>query len=315
MRGFITSLIRIFIIYGIGVFLLSCSDTRDLNTENTSKDKGKSENQSDDSADDNGLGARKVPDPIQSSGVNATVDRSNQSDTSTDSYTLGTFTLIDSIPHSVTAFTQGLTYYKGKLIETTGLTGLSDINIIEPESGEVAVSNNMPLFIFGEGNTIINDTLYVITYKNQVLYKYSYPDLEVISELSYAGEGWGLSVLGEDILFSDGSSTLKVRSKSDFRIKSNISVTLNGSSVFGLNELETVGDVVYANIWGEDQIIKIDIASGKVKTVYDFSSLRIGQTNNRYAEVLNGIAYNPKDDIFYITGKNWNHIYKVKLNG
>jgi glutamine cyclotransferase len=311
MRGNITTLLKISIIYGICVFLLSCSDTRDLNTEATSKDKDKVEK----SSDENGLGDRKVPDPIESSGMNATVDRSNQSEASTDSYTIGTFTLIDSIPHSVASFTQGLTYYNGKLIETTGLTGLSEINIIEPESGDIVKSKNLPLFIFGEGNTIINDTLYIITYKNQVLYKYSYPDLEVISELSYAGEGWGLTYLGQDILFSDGSSILKVRSKSDFRVKSNISVTLNGTSVFGLNELETVGEAVYSNIWGEDRIIKIDIASGNVKTVFDFSSLRLGQTNNRYAEVLNGIAYNAKDDIFYITGKNWNHIYKVRFNG
>lgn len=29
--------------------------------------------------------------------------------------------------------------------------------------------------------------------------------------------------------------------------------------------------------------------------------------------VLNGIAYDEKEDVFYITGKRWDHIFKIKV--
>ena len=38
-----------------------------------------------------------------------------------------------------------------------------------------------------------------------------------------------------------------------------------------LNELECVGDHVYANVWQTDEIVRIDLATGRVDAVVDAS--------------------------------------------
>jgi len=225
----------------------------------------------------------------------------------------GSYTILDSLPHSTDAFTQGLTYHEEKLIETTGLIGQSKINIINPTDGKVLDYVNLPLSAFGEGNIILDDTLYVITYKNQVLYKYTYPDLKKVSEVGYYGEGWGLTKYDGQILMSNGTNMLTFRNPNTFTIIRSLPVIRNGRSIYYINELETVGKYLYANIWGEDHIIQIDIKTGMVKREWDMRELRYGQMDNHAAEVLNGIAYNPTDSTFFVTGKNWDQIYLLEL--
>lgn len=226
---------------------------------------------------------------------------------------IGSFILVDSIPHDNSAFTQGLSLREGKLIETTGLIGMSKIKIIDAATGKVDNYVNLPLGIFGEGNTLIDDTLYVITYKNQVMYKYSYPSLDMISETSYYGEGWGLDSYQDELVMSNGTSTLFFRNPTTFETTRTMSVTRSGISIHYINELEVVDSQIYANIWGEDVIVLINGQNGAVERIWDMSTLRYGQEDNKAAEVLNGLAYDSKRNRFYLTGKNWNQIYIVEL--
>ena len=57
----------------------------------------------------------------------------------------------------------------------------------------------------------------------------------------------------------------------------------------------------------------IDIRSGNVVGEIDISHLRRELKNNPTAEVSNGIAYNKDEDVFYLTGKNWNKIFVVRF--
>ena len=79
-----------------------------------------------------------------------------------------------------------------------------------------------------------------------------------------------------------------------------------------LNELECVGEVIYANIWGSNLIIAIDKSSGNVLQTVDASSLSLGESEDPNS-VLNGIAYLSESDAFFLTGKNWSSMHLVSF--
>jgi hypothetical protein len=56
--------------------------------------------------------------------------------------------------------------------------------------------------------------------------------------------------------------------------------------------------------------VQIDPATGKVVAFYDFSALYPSKERSSIDQVLNGIAYDPAEDVFYLTGKWWPKYYK-----
>ena len=80
-----------------------------------------------------------------------------------------------------------------------------------------------------------------------------------------------------------------------------------------LNELECVGDHIYANAWNTHNILRIDKWTGDVTALIDASALLTDaeKANLTSGAVLNGIAYNPESDTFFITGKHWNKLFEV----
>ena len=110
---------------------------------------------------------------------------------------------------------------------------------------------------------------------------------------------------------SDGSDALTFRDADTFEPTGEVSVTLDGESVDEINELECAGGSVWANVWHEDRILRIDPDSGEVTGVLDVD-LPAGQADG--ADVLNGIAAIPEQDYtFYLTGKLWDTIYEVRV--
>jgi glutaminyl-peptide cyclotransferase len=85
-------------------------------------------------------------------------------------------------------------------------------------------------------------------------------------------------------------------------------VTLGGQPRDRLNELECVGGKVWANIWEDDQFIRIELDQGKVT-----DTVQVGQLPAFDSGILNGIAALPGTEDLLITGKNWPHLYRVKL--
>ena len=89
-------------------------------------------------------------------------------------------------------------------------------------------------------------------------------------------------------------------------------MTDQGNEVSLLNELECVGQTVYANVWGNDSIIAIDKSTGEVELTIDASMLAENESDG-YNDVLNGIAYVSEQDAFLITGKNWTSMHLVSF--
>jgi glutamine cyclotransferase len=233
--------------------------------------------------------------------------------------------VIATYPHDTDAFTQGLLYYNGKLYESTGLYGESDLREVDLETGEVIRLRALPEVFFGEGLARVEDRLIQLTWREETAFVY---DLETFNELrrfSYRGEGWGLCFDGTELYMTDGSATLFRRDPETFALRGELTVTReqNGQrqAVRNLNELECVGNYVYANVFMSEEIVQIDKRSGRVVAVIDASGLvtraqlrALHPDPERLANaVLNGIAYHPERETFFITGKLWPTIFEVRF--
>ena len=217
----------------------------------------------------------------------------------------------ETLPFDETSFTQGLELGPdGTLYVGTGMEGSSRVYRSTLDGRELASQDLAPGF-FGEGITLVDDTLWQLTWQNNTAIKRDAETLEEISRATYAGEGWGLCARPDagEVIFSDGTSELRRMDPDTLAERERFTVTLNGTPVDGLNELECVGEAIYANIFTTTDIVRIDAATGKVEALIDASSIPNNATPDPN-HVLNGIAHIDGDE-FYITGKRWPDMYRV----
>jgi len=213
-------------------------------------------------------------------------------------------------PHDTTAYTQGLILFQGKLLESTGRYGQSDLRRLDPATGTVEQRVGISPAFFGEGIARVDDRLIMLTYKAQRAFALGIEQFDQLETFRYRGEGWGLCNDGRRLIMSNGSSRLTFRDLQSFEEIGGVDVTLRGVPQMQLNELECVGDTVYANVYQRDIILRIDLASGYVTEYIDASGL-LTPEESRGVDVLNGIAYDPDRDRFYITGKLWPTMFEV----
>jgi glutaminyl-peptide cyclotransferase len=236
-----------------------------------------------------------------------------------------TVEVLNEYPHDSDSFTQGLLLRDGTFYESAGQYGQSDVREVEIETGEVLRKVELTEQFFAEGLTLIPgnpdaqpptpDTLIQLTWRERTAIVWSLETLQPIGSYLYETEGWGICYDGQRLLMSDGTSNLYVRSAATFQLQAMIPVRLEGEPVLNLNELECVGDDVYANIWQTDTIVRIDAATGAVTALIDASALLTPEERATLegGAVLNGIAYNPEAETFYITGKLWDRLFEVRF--
>ena len=217
------------------------------------------------------------------------------------------FNIVKTIDHQPNSFTQGLEIKDTRLFESTGLYGSSSLRELNMTSGEIIREINFDEDIFSEGISILNNSIVMLTWKEQHAKIFDIDTFELIGNYNYTGEGWGLCNNGDIFIMSNGSSDLTLRNIDDFSVSSIVTVKENNEEISNLNELECVGDLVYANIWKENRIISINITSGIVQHSFSLESLSDNQKDSD--SVLNGIAFSEQDNSFLLTGKNWEKIY------
>jgi glutaminyl-peptide cyclotransferase len=214
-------------------------------------------------------------------------------------------------PHDPTAFTQGLLVDgEGILLESTGLRGASTLRRVELATGKILQEEKVDPRLFGEGLARVGEHLYQLTWEAEVGLLYRADTLAPAGQFHYPGEGWGLCFDGDRLVKSSGSSYLTFHDPKTFRETRRVSVTFDGRPVASLNELECVGGAVYANLWGTENLVRIDPTSGRVTAVIDAGGL-LTPRERLTADVLNGIAYDPATDLFYLTGKLWPKVFAV----
>lgn len=221
-----------------------------------------------------------------------------------------TVRILAAYPHDPTAFTQGLVWDGGLLYESTGLYGRSTVRRVDPGDGRILEKTVLDPNLFGEGLALAGGRLIQLTWKAGIALVYDLATLRDIDQFGYNGEGWGLASDGKRLAMSNGSSLLTFRDPSDFRWLSTLEVRLAGEPLDRLNELEFAGGQLYANVWGENRIVRVDPESGRVTAVIDAAGLLKPQ-EARMVDVLNGIAYDPASETFWLTGKFWPQIFQV----
>jgi glutaminyl-peptide cyclotransferase len=213
-------------------------------------------------------------------------------------------------------FTQGLELLgDGRLLHGTGLRGESQIRV-EDLGGEVVTSRDLPAEHFGEGVTVVGDTAYQLTWQSGVVHTWTLPDLEPGPQLSIGTEGWGLchDETRDHLWLSDGTASLHALALPDLAPLSSVEVTQQGAPVAMLNELECVDGRVWANVWHSDQVVVIDPDSGEVVAAHDLGELREVVQPAGPEDVLNGLAHDPRDGTWLVTGKNWDRTFRLELD-
>ena len=222
------------------------------------------------------------------------------------------YQIVRVYPHDRDAFTQGLQFVDGVLYEGTGLNGRSSIRRVELETGKVLQKRNVPEEHFGEGITVWKSDLIELTWQSHVAFVYDRATFEPKKRFSYAGEGWGLTHDGTNLVMSDGSDRLRVLDPATFAEKRRIAVTAGGTPLPNLNELEYVKGEIFANIWRTDYVARIAPDTGKVSAYIDLRGL-LTPAERAGTDVLNGIAYDEKQDRLFVTGKLWPKLFEIKL--
>jgi len=222
-----------------------------------------------------------------------------------------TVDVLSQIPRNGNHFTQGLYYKNHTLYESNGVEGFSSLIKMNSETGEIINKLNQPKH-FREGIASINERLYQLTWQSRIGFIYDENSFHVIDTFFYHTEGWGLTTDSVHFILSDGSHHLYLIEPDGFKVIDTISVYYHQTPLTQLNELEYVNGFVYANIYMTDMIAVISLADRELTGLIDASPLR-KLLSKQPPNVLNGIAYNSDEDLFYLTGKYWPVIFKVKF--
>ncbi len=220
--------------------------------------------------------------------------------------------LVATYQHDSQAFCQGLAIRDGQLYEGTGQYGNSTLRQVELDSGKILQSVSLPKEYFGEGITIIDNTIYQLTWQENTGFIYDRQTLQQTGTFRFSDEGWGLTTDGKELFLSDGTATIRVIDPKTFKVARKIHVRVGNRKVDKINELEFVNGEILANIWYSDHIARISPKSGEILGWLDASHLY--PANQRPREhVLNGIAYDAQSKRLFVTGKNWPNLFEVAL--
>jgi glutamine cyclotransferase len=225
------------------------------------------------------------------------------------------YTIINTYPHDTLSFTEGLEFYKDTLYESTGQKGASYIRKYDYKTGKIYKQIDLDSKYFGEGITFINDKLYQLTWQEKTGFIYNTQTLKLEKTFAYDKdiEGWGMTNDGKHIYQTDKTEKIWKMDPDSQKMVDYINVYSGNSKIKSINELEWINDKIYTNVWQKDAIAVINPINGAVEGILDLSGLR-KFVNNETAEVLNGIAYNPKTKTIFVTGKNWDKMFEIKIS-
>ena len=218
--------------------------------------------------------------------------------------------MVKTYPHDPTAFTEGLVFNNGVLYESTGEYGYSSLRKVNLENGNVLQKDLLPNQYFGEGLTVVNNSLVQLTWQSNIGFIYDKQTFGLLGNFSYSTEGWGLTYNGSELIMSDGTSNLYFLDPVTYHKVGQVSVYDGNTPVTNINELEYVNGDVYANIWLQQKIAIINPENGIVKGWIDLTGIYKSNNTN---DVLNGIAYDSQTNRLFVTGKDWPNLYQITI--
>ena len=225
------------------------------------------------------------------------------------------YKIINTYPHDNQAYTQGLEFYRDTLYEGTGQWGTSYLRKTDYKTGKVYKEVKLAEQIFGEGITILNNSVFQLTWKSNEGYVYNADTFKKEKTFQYPKqmEGWGLTSDGKVLYMTDSSETIHILDPENFKELSHINVYYLDAKVPKVNELEWIDGKIYGNVYQKDAIAIINPKTGAVEGLINLADLKNKITKLANTDVLNGIAYNPKTKTIFVTGKNWDKMFEITV--
>ncbi len=226
-----------------------------------------------------------------------------------------TYEIINEYPHDIKAYTQGLEFYRDTLYESTGQKGKSSLRKIDFKTGTVLKKIDLENTFFGEGITILNNKIYQLTWQSGVGFVYDVASFKKIDSFTYgeSKEGWGLCNDGKKLFKSDGTEKIWILNAETLMEEDHIETATDKSIFNKANELEYVDGKIYANVYQKESMMIINATSGAIEGVINFGGLKDRVTKHESLDVLNGVAYNAARKTFFVTGKNWDRLFEVRI--
>ena len=241
-----------------------------------------------------------------------------------------TYDIVKTYPHHPKAFTEGLFYHDGFLYESTGQEKQSSLRKVELETGKVVQKFDLPPESFGEGISLVNGKIYQLTWREGLCRVFDAQDFRLLRQLEYPGDGWGMTTDGQNLYMTDSTHVMRVLDPETFKMTRTIPVFReDGKPLMQINELEWIKGEIWSNIWHSEDpdilgkpnyIVRIDPATGKLLGWIDLGGISPDdqpKTDDPYdpktENTLNGIAYDEAGDRIFVTGKNWKHMYEIKV--
>ena len=227
------------------------------------------------------------------------------------------YTIVNTYPHDIKAFTEGFEFFRDTLMESTGTPeGYKGYFAkIDYKTGKIFKKVDLDPKYFGEGITVINNKIYQLTWTSATGFIYDANTLKKLKTFTFDKkiEGWGMTNDGKNIYQSDGTEKIWTMNPETQKMVDFINVYTNDSKIKSVNELEWINGKIYGNIWQKDAIAVINPQTGAVEAVLDLTALKANIKNPK-ADVLNGIAYNKKTNTIFVTGKNWDKMFEIKVS-
>ncbi|HEX7338367.1 MAG TPA: glutaminyl-peptide cyclotransferase [Rhodanobacteraceae bacterium] len=225
------------------------------------------------------------------------------------------YRVVHVYPHDTGAYTEGLLYHDGFLYEATGRIGHSSVRKVDLATGKVLQKTSTPWPAYGEGIAIVGTHLVQLSWRRHEGFIYDLATLTPVARFAYPGEGWALTRHGNQLYMSDGTPTIRILDAGTLKQTGQIHVTANGQPLKNINELEWVNGEIFANVWLTNRIARIDPATGKVVGWIDLAGLAppADALSDPANDVLNGIAWDARNQRLFVTGKCWPHVYQIEL--
>ncbi len=235
-----------------------------------------------------------------------------------------TYKIVNTYPHDIKSYTQGLEFYRDTLIESTGngagngtgIRGISNLRKTDYKTGKVYKQVDLENNMFGEGITVLNNQIFQLTYTEMTAFVYDADTFKRLKSFTYPRkmQGWGLTNDGQNLYLSDGSEKIWIINPETFKELDYINIYMGANKVKSVNELEWVNGKIYGNVYQRDAIARIDPKTGAVEAIVDLKELKTKVTQHPDIDVLNGIAYNAKTKTFFVTGKNWDKMFEISIS-
>lgn len=226
------------------------------------------------------------------------------------------YKIINTYVHDTAAYTQGLEFYNGVLYEGTGQYNESTLRKTDYKTGKIITKIDLEKKYFGEGITILNNKIYQLTWKENTAFVYDANSLKLVQTLPYkeALEGWGLTNDGKNLYMSDSTEKIHVLNPENLEEINSFNVYSNTTKIEAVNEMEWIDGKIYGNIYQKDAIAVINPNSGAVEGIINLADLKKKVSQLPDTDVLNGIAYNPATKTLFVTGKNWDKLFEIKVS-